>query len=111
MTNTAAVTHLFQGYEVAADEAFVMWIKCHHDNADDGTATLTTEQLMQMAARKYSDMLYAGTWAKPNANQECLIALASEVKKITKSLKKPDQKGDNKGNKNNSNNKSGNLAA
>jgi len=110
MTDTAAVTHLFQGYEAAADEAFVMWIKCHHDNTDDGTTNLTTDQLMQMATRKYADMLNAGTWAKPNADQERLIALTGEVKKITKSLKNPSQQKDNKGNTNNNNNRSGNRA-
>ena len=110
MTDTAAVTHLFQGYEAAADEAFVMWIKRHHDNTDDGTANFTTEQLMLMASRKYADMRYAGTWAKPNADQERLIALTGEVKKITKTLKKPAQKSNNKGNTSNNSNKSANQA-
>jgi len=108
MMGTAAVAHLFQGYEAAANEAFVMWIKCHHDNTDDSTANLTTDQLMHMAAHKYTDMLNARTWAKPNADQECLIALTGMVKKITKSLKKPAQKSDNKGYTPNNTNRLGN---
>jgi len=44
---------------------------------------------MQMAHRKYSDLTMNGTWARPNADQEKLIALASDVKKINKALSKP----------------------
>jgi len=89
MEDTAAITHLFQGYEAAADETFVAWIKRHHDRVDDGDVDYTTAQIMQMARRKYADLTSNGTWARPNADQEKLIALASDVKKINKAMQKP----------------------
>ncbi len=42
-----------------------------------------------MARRKYSDLILNGTWACPNTDQEKLIALASDFKKINKVLSKP----------------------
>jgi len=89
MEDTAAITHLFQGYEAAADETFVAWIKCHHDSVDDGEVVYTTTQLMQMARCKYADLSLSGSWARPNADQEKLIALASDVRKINKAIQKP----------------------
>jgi len=83
MQDAAAITHLFQGY------IFITWIKCHHDSIDDGKVVYTTAQLMQMACRKYSNLILNGTWAHPNADQEKLIALASDIKKINKALSKP----------------------
>jgi len=70
MADAAATMHLLQGYEAAADKPFVAWIKRHHDNVDDGTVNFTIDQLMQMASRKYANMMANGTWARPNANQE-----------------------------------------
>jgi len=108
-TDPAAITHLFQGYEAASDEPFVAWIKRHHDNVDDGTANFTADQLMQMAKRKYADMAKNGTWARPNADQEKIIALTGEVAKIHRAIKKlankkENQRADNRKNTNTNNN-------
>jgi hypothetical protein len=74
---------LFQGYEAASDEAFVEWVKRYHDSMDDGTVILTAEQLMILAARKYADRVNSGLWAKPNPQQESIIALTAQLKKMT----------------------------
>jgi len=92
MQDTAAITHLFQGYEAAEDETFVAWIKRHHENVDDGTIVFTKEQLMAMALRKYQDLFKGGLWARPNADQEKIIALTSAIGKITKDMKKTPKK-------------------
>jgi len=70
------------------------WIKCHHDNVDDGTATFTADQLMQMASQKYADMMANSTWARPNADQERLIALDAKVDKMKKGFQKTAPKTD-----------------
>jgi len=95
MTDPAATSHLLQGYEAAADEPFVAWIQRHHDNVDDGTATFTADQLMQMASRKYADMMANGTWARPNADQERIIALDAKVDRMKKGFQKSAPKADN----------------
>jgi len=89
MEDTAAIMHLFQGYKAADDETFITWTKHHHDSVDDGKVVYTTAQLMQMAQFKYADLTLSGTWAQPNTDQEKLIALASNVRKINKAIKKP----------------------
>jgi len=50
MRDVAVIMHLLQGYKVAADKPFIAWIKCHHDNVDDGITNFTAEQLMQWPA-------------------------------------------------------------
>jgi len=87
MQDTAAITHLFQGYEAAEDETFMAWIKRHHEDVDDGTVVFTAEQLMAMALHKYQDLFKSGLWARPNADQEKIIALTAELGKIKKNLK------------------------
>jgi len=64
MEDTAAITHLFQGYEAAVDETFVAWIKRHHDSINDGDVVYTTAQLMQMARHKYANLKTNRTWAR-----------------------------------------------
>jgi len=88
-TDTAALLHLFQGYEATGDETFITWIKQHHDDMDDGTAIFTAEQLMQMAVHKYADLRKNGTWAQPSTDQEKIIALDAEVAKLHQVIKKP----------------------
>jgi hypothetical protein len=80
--DTSLLTHLLQGYEAAADKEFVNWIKRHHDNLDDGTVAMTPEQLMQMAARKYADRTKQDTWAKPDAQEQRIIALNTKISKL-----------------------------
>jgi len=95
MQDMAAITHLFQGYKVASDaETFISWIKCHHDSVDDGVLVFMPAQLMQMALRKYANLKINGTWAGPNVDQEKLITLTIDMKKINKALKKPVPKKD-----------------
>jgi len=108
-TDPAVITHLFQGYEAASDKPFVTWIKHHHDNIDDGMANFTADQLMQMAKCKDADMAKNGTWARPNADQEKIIALTGKVAKIHRAMKKladkkENQKADNRKNTNTNNN-------
>jgi len=91
MQDTAVIMHLFQGYEAAEDETFVAWMKRHHENVDDGTVVFTAEQLMAMALRKYQDLFKSSLWARPNADQEKIIALTAELGKIKKNLKQPPQ--------------------
>jgi len=91
MQDTAAIMHFFQGYEVAEDETFVAWIKRHHENVDDGTVVFTTEQLMAMVLCKYQDLFKSGLWARPNADQEKIIALMAKLGKIKKNLKQQPQ--------------------
>jgi len=93
ITNMTVISHLFAGYEAAAHETFVAWMKCHHDRVDDTEVVYTMTQLMHMALRKYAYLKMTGTWARPNVDQEKLIALASDVSKINKTLKKPAAKG------------------
>jgi len=103
-TDLATITHLFQGYKAASDKPFVAWIKCHHDNVDDGTTNFTAKQLMQMAMHKYANMVKNGTWVHPNDNREKIIALTGKGAKINCMLKKPADKKDKKKANNNRNN-------
>jgi len=88
MTDAVTITHLLQGYKAAADKPFVTWIKHHHDNVDNGTTNFMAKQLMQMASKKHADMVANGTWARLNADQECLIVLNAKVNKLKKGFKK-----------------------
>jgi len=48
ITNTAVISHLFSGYAATADETFVAWMKCHHDQVKDAEVVYTMTQLLQM---------------------------------------------------------------
>jgi len=52
-----------------------------------GTVVFTAEQLMAMALCKYQDLFKSSLWARPNADQEKIIALTIELGKIKKNLK------------------------
>ena len=111
-----AITHdllanLFIAYESATDKDFVYFIKQRKQAYDMG-ADLDESTLMQFAQIQYQIQIEDGTWSKPSADQERLVALETKLKAYESGSKTntygSPNKSNNKHNKNGRNNNKGN---
>jgi hypothetical protein len=69
----------------AGDETFVKYIQDHKDKWDDGTEDMTVDRLMQLALNKFTNLQRDGKWGALSADQERIVALSAQVKKINDS--------------------------
>ena len=81
-TTQHLVINLFEGYKVASDKSFVSYIKRKQDDYNDGKSTLTSDALMYLATNYYNTLLEAGEWAQPPQEDEKIITLEAQVKKL-----------------------------
>ena len=80
------LVNLFKGYLACSDKEFVEYIKRKEDLFEDGTL-IEADELMKSAAEKYKTLITKGKWNAPDANEEKILALEAEIKKL-KSKKK-----------------------
>ena len=82
-TTTDLLVNLFKGYMVCSDKEFVEYIKRKQDIYEEG-GTITPDGLMKKAADKYKNLVQKGSWNAPDANEQKILALQSEIKKLKK---------------------------
>jgi hypothetical protein len=99
-TTQDLLANLFQTYKTCKDKDFVMYIKGKEDEYDDGE-DIDEFQLMARAQNKYKVMVESKSWAAPSKEEEKIVALEAEIKKLSNSKqstkKKTDKKGKGKG--------------
>lgn len=81
------VFYLFNGLKTCKDKAFIEWLKQRKDEYDLGKA-FTAEELMRLAEQKYLNLIKDGTWEAPSAEQEQIIALTAQLKKVQEKVNK-----------------------
>jgi hypothetical protein len=82
-TATDLLVNLFKGYMVCSDKEFVEYIKRKQDIYEEG-GTITPDGLMKKATDKYKSLVQKGSWNAPDANEQKILALQSEIKKLKK---------------------------
>lgn len=71
------LAHLFKAYERCPDQDFVIFIK-HRKQAYDMGQDFEPQDLMQYAQIQYQIQVQDGTWQKPSADQERIVALEAQ---------------------------------
>ena len=98
-TTQDLLVNLFKGYMACSDKEFVQYVKRKQDAFEEG-ASIEPDQLMKNAADKYKTLLQRGTWNAPDANEEKILALQTEIRKLKrKSTNAQDDKGNKKSSK------------
>ena len=80
-TTQDLLVNLFKGYMICTDKEFVGYIKRKQDQYEEGEQ-IDPDSLMKKAADKYKSLLQKGTWNAPDANEQKILALQSEIKKL-----------------------------
>lgn len=80
-TTQDLLINLFKGYLSAPDKEFGRYITRKRDDYYEGTAT-NPSQLMQQADAKYKTLVQEDKWNAPSAQEEKIIALQSQIKKL-----------------------------
>ena len=70
-----------------SDREFVAYIKRKLDAFEEGTP-IQVDGLMKNAADKYKTLLQRGSWNAPDANEEKILALQTEIRKLKKKATK-----------------------
>ena len=66
-----------------SDREFISYIKRKQDAFEEGH-DIEPDQLMKNTADKYKTLLQKGSWNAPDANEEKILALQSEIWKLKK---------------------------
>jgi hypothetical protein len=98
------LSNLFKGYAAASDKTFQAYISKKEDEYDEGK-DIDPVRLMNLALTKYKTLTEAGKWNAPTEEEEKIIALEAQLKKLA-AQKKPNKTDDKKGNKGKQGNKS-----
>ena len=80
-TTNDLLTNLFKGYQAASDKVFVSYIGRKLEQYEEGE-TITSEALMQLGNNKFKLLKEGGTWNAPSDEEEKILALQTEVKKL-----------------------------
>jgi len=80
------LTNLFKGYLIATDKTFVAYIEKKLELYEEGT-NINPDQLMLWARQKFDLLKEKGTWNAPTDEEEKIIALETQVRKMEKRLK------------------------
>jgi hypothetical protein len=78
------MVNLFKGYLNASDKAFVAYIEKKKDDWEDDTAQFTVDSLMLIAVNKFGNLKATGGWNAPSAEEEKILALQVEVRRMMK---------------------------
>ena len=81
-TTQDLLANLFRAYKVVPDKDFVTYINAKRDNHDDGTEVIEPNKLMLLAGLKYKTKKQEGKWNAPSTEEEELLTLHAEVKKL-----------------------------
>jgi hypothetical protein len=91
-TTQDLLTNLFKGYNAVNDKVFVSYIGRKLEKCEEGE-TITSEMLMQLGNNKFKLLKEGGIWNAPSVEEEQILALQTEVKKLQKNVtKKVDSK-------------------
>ncbi len=93
--------NLFKGYKAASDRRFVAYIEKKEEDYEDGSLSITPQQLMTLAKNRYEVLVEKGLWNAPSSEEEKIMALEATIKKLqnnNRSNKRADDKMPNKGN-------------
>ena len=93
------LVNLFKGYKASSDRRFVAYIEKKEEDYEDGTATITPQQLMTLAKNRYEVLVEKGMWNAPSAEEEKIMALESTIKKLQSSKRKTPNNDQKKGEK------------
>jgi len=85
-TSTDMLSNLFTGYLSAKDRNFVAYIDKKLELYEEGT-NISPNQLMLWARQKYDLLKDKGTWNAPTPEEEKIIALTTQVNKMSEKLK------------------------
>ena len=80
-TTTDLLTNLFKGYLACSDRDFCDYITRKQDAWEEGM-DIQPDRLMKHAADKYKTLLQKGLWNAPDKNEEKILALQSEIRKL-----------------------------
>jgi prefoldin subunit 5 len=86
------LVNLFKGYKACKDAEFVEYIKKKEDFYEEG-GDVTHEQLMDWALNKYRARVENEQWCQRTTEEETIIALQAQVKKLLSSAKTDKKKG------------------
>ena len=56
-TTSDLLINLIKGYSTVKNEEFIGWLKRKEEGYEDGTSTMTADELMQQAKNKYDTMV------------------------------------------------------
>jgi hypothetical protein len=93
-TTQDLLSNLFKGYNAVNDKVFVSYIGRKLEKYEEGES-MTSEMLMQLGNNKFKLLKEAGQWNAPSIDEEKILALQTEVKKLQKNIttsKKTDSK-------------------
>lgn len=74
--------HMSKAYKLVPDRQFNAYINGKIDGHNDGTAVLTTVELMDLAKGKFDELDDNGEWMKKDHTQEQLVALTTQVQEL-----------------------------
>ena len=80
------LVNLFKGYKACKDAEFVDYIKKKEDFYEEG-GDVSYEQLMDWALNKYRARVESEQWCQRTTEEETIIALQAQVKKLLSSAK------------------------
>ncbi len=74
--------NLFKGYKAAFDRHFIAYIEKKEEDYEDGSLSITPQQLMTLAKNRYEVLVEKGLWNAPSAEEEKILALKATVKRL-----------------------------
>lgn len=92
-TTNDLLINLFKGYKAATDNTFVKYIERKQEEYDDGNS-MTSNQLMELADKKYKNLKLNGLWNAPSEQEEKILALSAEVEKLKRDKSRKQKKTD-----------------
>ncbi len=91
------LANLFKGYKAAQDKEFVAYIKKKEEDYEEGI-DIEPDHLMNLAKNKYQILKQNEKWNAPSVEEEKIMALEAQIKKLQKGRNK--SKDTNKNGKN-----------
>jgi hypothetical protein len=89
-TTQDLLANVFKGYQAASDNTFVSCISRKLKKYEEGENIMSVE-LMRLGDNKFSSLREGGLWNAPLEEEENILALQAEIKKLKKSKKDPNK--------------------
>ena len=90
---TALLHNLAKAYGLCKDEEFVSYMRRKWSDHEDGTRPLDTQQIMELALKKYQTSVEEHTWGTDSKQTKSIMTLASKVGNIQKWQRSNDKSG------------------
>jgi hypothetical protein len=79
--------HIFKGYMACSDKNFVSYIQRKQEEYEDDNIEMSSDKLMLIGDNKYKNLIQQGIYNAPSAEEEKLLALETEIKRLKKAAK------------------------